>query len=91
MNYALKKGAKGEMHGSAAERILAANRPDFKPMLITPMNAMNSAKVVYNEFGMPPPPPQSTQSFPPPPPPSKLEDMMLKGPDGKVLMPPAAV
>lgn len=70
MNYALKKGAKGEMHGSAAERILAANRPDFKPMMITPMNAMNSGKVTYNEFGMPPPPgpAQSAQSFPPPPP-----------------------
>lgn len=82
------------MHGSAAERILAANRPDFKPIMITPMNAMNSSKVVYNEFEMQPPPPplpQSSQSFPPPPPPSKLEDMMLRGPDGKILMPPAAV
>lgn len=62
----MKKEAKGEMHGSAAERILAANRPDFKPMAVAPMFAMgpgakSSSKVTYSEYS-------SAPSLPPPPP-----------------------
>ncbi len=76
----MKKDSKGETHGSAAERILAANRPDFKPMMVAPMNVMNSGKMVYSDMG------GEGGSFPPPPPPSMGGEMGMMG--GEYLPPP---
>ena len=65
----MKKDSKGEKHGSVAERIIAANRPDFKSAF-NPSSVMNTNKVMYenshaiSEMQQPPP----FQHQPPPPP-----------------------
>ena len=65
----MKKDSKGEKHGSVAERIIAANRPDFKSAF-NPSSVMNTNKVMYenshaiNEMQQPPP---FQHHLPPPP------------------------
>ena len=70
----MKKDSKGEKHGSVAERLIAANRPDFKSAFIP--QVMNTNKVIYDGSNfmneMQPPPfqgPTPPQLAPPPPPP----------------------
>ena len=70
----MKKDSKGEKHGSVAERIIAANRPDFKSAF-NPSSVMNTNKVMYeNSHAMsemqqppfqhqPPPPPSAGANF----------------------------
>ncbi|BES96886.1 unnamed protein product [Nesidiocoris tenuis] len=58
VSYAYKKDAKGERHGSAAERLLAAQNP------------LSQADRPHHMFADAPPPPPT--SLPPPPPPSAL-------------------
>jgi len=68
VTYALKKDSKIERHGSAAERLLAANNPNVRrpssmyapPPMSIPMPAYGMAPMMH-----PPPPP----GFMPPPPP----------------------
>nr|CAG4645062.1 EOG090X0BVS [Leptodora kindtii] len=89
ISYAFKKDSKGERHGSAAERLLAAQNPlaqtdrphqlfaDAPPMP-PPMATMS-----HPMMGMPPPPPpppvQLAMPPPPPPPPSARPIMMSEG------------
>ncbi|GJQ71466.1 putative nucleic acid binding protein [Trypoxylus dichotomus] len=83
VSYAFKKDAKGERHGSAAERLLAAQNPlsqadrphqlfaDAPPMgMMPPGMAMAPPPPPVMLAGMmPPPPPTPTNMQPPPPPP----------------------
>lgn len=57
ISYAFKKDAKGERHGSAAERLLAAQNP------------LSQADRPHQLFADAPPPPQSMMPPMPPPPP----------------------
>nr|CAG4638686.1 EOG090X0BVS [Cyclestheria hislopi] len=89
ISYAFKKDAKGERHGSAAERLLAAQNPlaqtdrphqlfaDAPPMP-PPMAAISS--MIGMAPGMPPPPP--------PPPPCSLE---VGGADDPLPPPPSPI
>lgn len=75
ISYAFKKDSKGERHGSAAERLLAAQNPlaqtdrphqlfaDAPPI---PVHAMPGQAMVP---GLPPPPPPPPIALVPPPPP----------------------
>ncbi|KAE8738654.1 hypothetical protein FOCC_FOCC015856 [Frankliniella occidentalis] len=85
VSYAFKKDAKGERHGSAAERLLAAQNPlsqadrphqlfaDAPPTapLPPPPGAMPPPPPMtpMGMAMMPPPPPSLGNMFPPPPPP----------------------
>ncbi|KAJ1527417.1 hypothetical protein ONE63_007399 [Megalurothrips usitatus] len=83
VSYAFKKDAKGERHGSAAERLLAAQNPlsqadrphqlfaDAPPTapLPPPPSAMPPPPMTPMGMGMMPPPPNLGSMFPPPPPP----------------------
>ncbi|KAK3912002.1 Splicing factor 3B subunit 4 [Frankliniella fusca] len=85
VSYAFKKDAKGERHGSAAERLLAAQNPlsqadrphqlfaDAPPTapLPPPPSAMPPPPPMtpMGMAMMPPPPPSLGNMFPPPPPP----------------------
>ncbi|KAK9754430.1 RNA recognition motif [Popillia japonica] len=83
VSYAFKKDAKGERHGSAAERLLAAQNPlsqadrphqlfaDAPPMGMMPpgMTMAPPPPPVMLAGMMPPPPPTPTNMQPPPPPP----------------------
>lgn len=83
VSYAFKKDAKGERHGSAAERLLAAQNPlsqadrphqlfaDAPPMgMMPPGMPMAPPPPPVSMLGMmPPPPPTPTNMQPPPPPP----------------------
>lgn len=83
VSYAFKKDSKGERHGSAAERLLAAQNPlsqadrphqlfaDAPPMAIMPpgMTLAPPPPPVMIAGMMPPPPPTPTNMPPPPPPP----------------------
>ncbi|XP_046391316.1 splicing factor 3B subunit 4 [Ischnura elegans] len=60
VSYAFKKDAKGERHGSAAERLLAAQNP------------LSQADRPHQLFADAPPPMQATLPPAPPPPPSSL-------------------
>lgn len=78
-SYAMKKDSKGERHGSAAERLLAANnvirnamtRPNTN-FASVPMRPMYPMATPFAAPGMPPPPPMygGVQGYgmPPPPP-----------------------
>ncbi|KAI9183398.1 Spliceosome-associated protein 49 [Blastocladiella emersonii ATCC 22665] len=84
VNYALKKDGKGERHGSAAERALAAqarkNAPPplpsvalgMRPPVGMPMGmGMPPVALPMGQYGMPPPgaAPYGAYGMPPPPPP----------------------
>lgn len=82
VSYAFKKDSKGERHGSAAERLLAAQNPlsqadrphqlfaDAPPMGMMPgMTIAPPPPPVILGGLMPPPPPTPSNMGPPPPPP----------------------
>ncbi|XP_066992138.1 splicing factor 3B subunit 4 [Anabrus simplex] len=83
VSYAFKKDAKGERHGSAAERLLAAQNPlsqadrphqlfaDAPPPapLPQPPSALVPPPPPVSMLGMVPPPPPTPGMHPPPPPP----------------------
>ncbi|XP_063907568.1 splicing factor 3B subunit 4 [Zophobas morio] len=83
VSYAFKKDSKGERHGSAAERLLAAQNPlsqadrphqlfaDAPPMGMMPpgMTLAPPPPPVILAGMMPPPPPTPAAMQPPPPPP----------------------
>ncbi|KAF7282217.1 spliceosomal protein on the X [Rhynchophorus ferrugineus] len=82
VSYAFKKDSKGERHGSAAERLLAAQNPlsqadrphqlfaDAPPMGMMPGMGMAPPPPPVILGGlMPPPPPTPANMAPPPPPP----------------------
>ncbi|CAG9834136.1 unnamed protein product [Diabrotica balteata] len=80
VSYAFKKDSKGERHGSAAERLLAAQNPlsqadrphqlfaDAPPIGLMPMSMAPPPPPVIMT-GMMPPPPPTLSNLPPPPPP----------------------
>jgi len=69
VSYALKKDSKADRHGSAAERLLAANNPlalsRGRPhmMFSAAPNSSQAAPPMY------PPPSTGMMAYPPPPPP----------------------
>nr|CAD7409163.1 unnamed protein product [Timema poppensis] len=75
VSYAYKKDAKGERHGSAAERLLAAQNPlsqaDRPHQLFAdaPPTALPQSLPSVNMMSMVPPPPPTPGMHPPPPPP----------------------
>lgn len=82
VSYAFKKDSKGERHGSAAERLLAAQNPlsqadrphqlfaDAPPMgMMPPGMAMAPPPPPVILAGMMPPPPPTPNNMQPPPPP----------------------
>jgi len=98
ISYAFKKDSKGERHGSAAERLLAAQNPlaqtdrphqlfaDAPPMP-PPMPSMGNMMGGMPPGMPPPPPPPPVQlAIPPPPPPPAARPMMMS--DGIPPMPP---
>jgi len=91
ISYAFKKDSKGERHGSAAERLLAAQNPlsqtdrphqlfaDAPPMP-PPMATNMMSNMMAMPPGMPPPPPPPpVQMVLPPPPPPPRPGMMADG------------
>uniref|UniRef100_A0A4W4HL61 Splicing factor 3B subunit 4 n=1 Tax=Electrophorus electricus TaxID=8005 RepID=A0A4W4HL61_ELEEL len=92
VSYAFKKDSKGERHGSAAERLLAAQNPlsqadrphqlfaDAPPPPTAPTPVMTTLGAAIPMPGMPPP-----GTFPPVPPPGSLPPGMPPG----MPMPPA--
>ncbi|XP_048086516.1 splicing factor 3B subunit 4 isoform X3 [Alosa alosa] len=89
VSYAFKKDSKGERHGSAAERLLAAQNPLSQadrphqlfadapppPSVPTPvMTTLGSGMPMPGKFGMPPP-----GAFPPVPPPVSMPPGMPPG------------
>lgn len=83
VSYAFKREAKGERHGSAAERLLAAQNPlsqadrphqlfaDAPPVMNPMMGVMPPHQPPWNTHGMvvpPPPPPSNPMGHLPPPP-----------------------
>eukprot|EP01054_Gregarina_sp_Poly1_P010787 Gregarina_sp_Poly_1__10786@NODE_829_length_6100_cov_40_875849_g600_i0_p6_GENE_NODE_829_length_6100_cov_40_875849_g600_i0NODE_829_length_6100_cov_40_875849_g600_i0_p6_ORF_typecomplete_len111_score10_03RRM_1/PF00076_22/8e08OB_RNB/PF08206_11/0_18RRM_5/PF13893_6/0_14_NODE_829_length_6100_cov_40_875849_g600_i0388720 len=68
VSYAYKKDTKGERHGSAAERLIAANRPnEFDPLIPSkamvphpppPIPPVIQPPVMYTPIAYPPPPPR---------------------------------
>ncbi|CAH1977089.1 unnamed protein product [Acanthoscelides obtectus] len=81
VSYAFKKDSKGERHGSAAERLLAAQNPlsqadrphqlfaDAPPVGMMPVLAPPPPPVVMPSTGMMPPGLAAMRGAPPPPPP----------------------
>ncbi|VEN43377.1 unnamed protein product [Callosobruchus maculatus] len=81
VSYAFKKDSKGERHGSAAERLLAAQNPlsqadrphqlfaDAPPVGMMPVLAPPPPPVVMPPTGMMPPGMAAMRGAPPPPPP----------------------
>lgn len=73
VSYAFKKDAKGERHGSAAERLLAAQNPlsqaDRPHQLFADAPPM-SGMMPQGMMGMAPPPPPMMMGMVPPPPPT---------------------
>jgi len=74
--YAIKKGTKGDRHGSEAERLLAANNPNLA--------RNNQSRPMFSPFPMPMPPgaPPMPPGMPPPMPPG-----MPPMPPGMQMMP----
>lgn len=74
VSYAFKKDSKGERHGSAAERLLAAQNPlshaDRPHQLFAdaPVPQMMPGQILPPPMMAPPPPPTPTGMLPPPPP-----------------------
>jgi len=88
ISYAFKKDSKGERHGSAAERLLAAQNPlaqtDRPHQLFADAPPMPPPMSMGNMMGgmppgmLPPPPPPPVQlAIPPPPPPPSARPMMM--------------
>jgi len=77
VSYALKRESKSERHGSAAERLLAANNPSALSRTPRPHVHFSAAPpnqgVSPNIF--PPPPPGVMVGFTPPPPPGYMPHM----------------
>jgi splicing factor 3B subunit 4 len=77
ISYAFKKDSKGERHGSAAERLLAAQNPlaqtDRPHQLFADAPPIPPQMSNMGMSGLPPPPPPPlqglTMAMPPPPPP----------------------
>lgn len=96
VSYAFKKDAKGERHGSAAERLLAAQNPlsqaDRPHQLFAdapppaPMPTMMPPPPML--LGMVPPPPPTPGLHPPPPPPPVPPPTGLPPPPPPMGMPP---
>ena len=90
ISYAFKKDSKGERHGSAAERLLAAQNPlaqtdrphqlfaDAPPMP-PPMSAMSNMMGMPPGLPPPPPPPPVQMAMPPPPPPPSVRPVGMDG------------
>lgn len=74
VSYAFKKDSKGERHGSAAERLLAAQNPlshaDRPHQLFAdaPVPTMMPGQILPPPMMAPPPPPTPSGMLPPPPP-----------------------
>ncbi|KAI5710888.1 hypothetical protein M8J76_002822 [Diaphorina citri] len=75
VSYAFKKDSKGDRHGSAAERLLAAQNPlsqaDRPHQLFAdapPPAPLPPPPPPINIMGLPPPPPSGLGMMPPPPP-----------------------
>lgn len=74
VSYAFKKDSKGERHGSAAERLLAAQNPlshaDRPHQLFAdaPVPQMMPGQILPPPMMAPPPPPTPSGMLPPPPP-----------------------
>merc|ERR1719322_1990449 len=94
--YAFKKDSKGEWHGSAAERLLAAQNPlsqadrphqlfaDAPPI---PLSSSGPSGMSGIPHGLPPPPPPGQPGMPPmPPPPPGMHHPGMPPPHGS--MPP---
>lgn len=96
VSYAFKKDSKGERHGSAAERLLAAQNPlsqadrphqlfaDAPPPASAPTPVLTSMGATMSMQGMPPP-----GAFPPVPPPGSMPPGGMGMPHG-MGMPPNA-
>uniref|UniRef100_T1J4C6 Splicing factor 3B subunit 4 n=1 Tax=Strigamia maritima TaxID=126957 RepID=T1J4C6_STRMM len=76
ISYAFKKDSKGERHGSAAERLLAAQNP------------LSQADRPHQLFADAPPPPQALPPAPPPPPSSMPPLGVLMSPLMAAMPPP---
>lgn len=77
VSYAFKKDSKGERHGSAAERLLAAQNPLshadrphqlFADAPVPSMMPMQMGQMMPPPLMAPPPPPSTPGMMPPPPP-----------------------
>lgn len=77
VSYAFKKDSKGERHGSAAERLLAAQNPLshadrphqlFADAPVPSMMQMSMGQMMPPPLLAPPPPPSTPGMMPPPPP-----------------------
>lgn len=77
VSYAFKKDSKGERHGSAAERLLAAQNPLshadrphqlFADAPVPSMMPMGMGQMMPPPLMAPPPPPSTPGMMPPPPP-----------------------
>lgn len=77
VSYAFKKDSKGERHGSAAERLLAAQNPLshadrphtlFADAPVPSMMPVGMNQMIPPPLMAPPPPPSTPGSLPPPPP-----------------------
>lgn len=75
VSYAFKKDAKGERHGSAAERLLAAQNP------------LTQSQMPHQIFADAPPPSMAQVMPPPPPPPMAMQMQRMQMPPG-MGMPP---
>ncbi|XP_013115501.1 splicing factor 3B subunit 4 [Stomoxys calcitrans] len=78
VSYAFKRDSKGERHGSAAERLLAAQNPSshadrphqlFADAPVPNMIPVMSGQIIPPPLMAPPPPPSGSSSMLPPPPP----------------------
>ncbi|KAL3186239.1 hypothetical protein MRX96_027965 [Rhipicephalus microplus] len=71
ISYAFKKDSKGERHGSAAERLLAAQNPlahsDRPHQLFADAPPVGGLPPPPSVVGLAPPPPVSLGAMPPPP------------------------
>jgi len=81
VSYALKKDSKSERHGTAAERLLAANNPNLRPLgRPNQIFAAAPSGPPAAVMGYPPPPPGMMPQgfgFPPPPPPGFVMPPMM--------------
>lgn len=89
VSYAFKKDAKGERHGSAAERLLAAQNPLshadrphqlFADAPAIPGQIMSTGMPTATNAGLPPPPPPPVMMMPPLPNGSVANPMMMAVP-----------
>lgn len=98
VSYAYKKDVKGERHGSAAERLLAAQNPlsqadrphqlfaDAPPVAPLPTGPANPPPM--GMMGMPPPPTGMNPPPPPVPPPGMPPPLNMPPPPPSMMKPP---